>query len=170
MAKRKHTESRSEIDGKVEKSAKDLAEQVDVLHIGQEEVEVVRETLAELDFGGTMEGGDELAQNMEKTEDTAVEVFDAADRRLDETAADNETMEQELEEKKDADGSDQKKLETSATKIREGSTLGEIEKATQTVIRDATILADRIARAKEARDRAKQTQAGLKGRVHRGGG
>jgi hypothetical protein len=170
MSKRKRSESRSEIRDNVDKSKKDLEQQTDDLETKLGEVDAVRDTIANLDFGGTLEGGTDLEQTTKETEETAVEVFDGEDQKLERFKADNEALEANLSESKEADESDQIKLENVGRRIEAKRTLGDLIEAQQAVISDLKILTDNIARAKEARDRAVEEQKGMKNRVHGNGG
>lgn len=170
MSRRRRTESRSEVESKVETSERNLVERIDVLDKMQEDVQTVREMIADMDFGGTLEGTDELEQSVEKTEGTAVEVFDEKDQELEGAAAENEALEENLTEKRETDESDQGKLDSAGEKLDADKTRRDIEEAKETVLRDVEFLAQKIARAKEARAQAREAQKNLQGRVHSGGG
>lgn len=170
MKRRRHSESRSEVEKKVETSEKKLDERVDALDKMDKDVRIVREMIADMEFGGTLEGADELEQSVEATEDTAVEVFDEGNQKLEEVETENEALEGDLKEKKETNESDQGKLEDSKQKIEAGKTLQELEQAKENVLRDIQFLADKITRAKEARDQALEEQKGMKNRVHGSGG
>jgi len=166
MSRRRSLESQTDIEGKTETSEHDLEEQLDVLGEKHEEVEAVRDTIGKLDFGGTLEAGEHLEDDMGEVEDAAMEVFDKEDGKMEDVEGENEDIEESLTETMEGNEAEQEKLEGLRPDIETDVTRRKIEEAMQTIVKDVEFFADQIVQAIEAREQAKRTQEDLKGRVH----
>ena len=98
MSRKRKSDSptRGEVKEKVEKNEEEMTEKVEDLDTTATDTETVRETLENLDFEGTAEGVDSVAEAVMEAEDVTVDIFDEEDEELNEYI-DSEVKEHEQE-------------------------------------------------------------------------
>ena len=164
--KRTDVKSRDDITRTVEQSGTDLREKVGDLDKLEKDVQTIRDTLANLECGGTAEGADAVDQAITGAEDITVEIFDREDGALGEIQSESEGHEQELNEHSDSEHSDVEKLSEASSRVSTNETINEMVKAKEAALQDIDFLMEQIRRVKEARDDSEKTQQGYQGTVH----
>jgi len=170
MAKRRDIPSKGEVTERIEKSKKDMeGKEVDLEKVAAD-VETVRQTLENLDFGGTAEGADQLEKTIESAENVTTEVFEREDENLERIQSNSQEFEGEITERRDTSESDLGKISDGSAKIETRETTNELVRAKEAVLRDIDFLAAQINRASDARKKSDTVQEKLKSRVHTGKG
>jgi len=169
VARKRDVPTRHEVTEKVDTS-KELMEEKEVdLDKIADDVETVRETLENLDLGGTSEGSDEVENAIHGAEDVTIDEFDREDEELEQIQQESEKYEGELTERSDASESDVDKISDASSAVETKDTLNELATAKEAALREVDFLAEAIDRAKEAQDESERAQQELQGRVHSGG-
>jgi hypothetical protein len=170
MARRKDVPTRHEVTEKIETTKRGMEGKVTDLDKIASDVETVRQTLEQLDFGGTAEGGEEVENSIKGAEDVTTEVFDREDEGLEQIQRDNQDFEGKLQDHRGSSESDLGKISDSRAKIETKETVSELEKAREAVLRDMDFLAEQVRRAIDARKESDAAQERLQARVHTGKG
>jgi len=168
MARRGDVSTRHEVNEKVDRSKEDLQEKADEADTVVEDIETVRRTLDELDFGGTADGADEVEQSIEEAEDVTVDVFDREDEEVEELQQENEEYEGDLQEHSDTVESDLGKISDASGRIETQETTNELVKAKEASIRDIEFLGEQVERANESRQESERIQQDHQTRAHTG--
>ena len=166
MKARNEIGSRGEVTDTVDRSQGDMREKEGGLEKIADDVEVVRQTLENLDFGGTAEGTEAVEEAVRGAEDVTEETFDREDQELDEVQGRDEEYQGELQEHSEASDADLDKLSEASGQIDTRETVNESVKAKEAALRDVEFLAEQIRRAQEARDESERTQSDYENRVH----
>jgi hypothetical protein len=166
MAKRKDVPTRHEVSEKIETGKREMEEKETDLEKVASDVEIVRHTLEQLDFGGTAEGSEELESSIESAEDVTIEVFDGKDEGLEQIQNETQKFEEELEGRRESSESDRRKI--SDAKVETNETATELAKADEVVSREIDFLVDQYRRADGAREKSNSIQERLQARVHTG--
>ena len=124
MARRGDVPTRGEVTEKVDHSADDMQEKAEEMDKVVEDIETVRQTLEELDLGGTSDGADEVGQSIEAAEDVTVDVFDREDEEVEQLQQDSSEYEGDLHERSDSVESDLGKALRKAHRDRWRKALG----------------------------------------------
>ena len=168
MEKKGDLPKRHEVIEKVDLNGKDMGEKEDNLDKVASDVETVRQTLENLDFGGTQDGSEQVERAIENAESVTVEVFDGQESQLDQIQNDNQEFEGELQDRRGSSESDLGKLSDSSTRTETEETVNELLKAKESVLRDIDFLAEQIDRARVAREKSDAIQENLKARIGSG--
>ena len=168
MARRKDVPTRNEVTEKIESDKKEMEGKETDLDKIASDVETVRQTLEQLDFGGTAEGSDEVESSIESAEDVTTVVFDREDESLEQIQTHNEEFEGELQDHHGSSESDLGKISDASAKIETKEAINELEKAREAALRDIDFLAEQIGRASDARKESDTVQEKLQARVHTG--
>ena len=169
MEKKGDLPKRHEIIEKVDLNGKDMGEKEDSLDSVASDVETVRQTLENLDFGGTEDGSDQVKGAIEDAESVTIEVFGREEGQLDQIQNDNQEFEGELQDRRGSSESDLGKLSDSSARTETEETVNELLKAKESVLRDIDFLAEQIDRARVAREKSDAIQENLKARIGSGG-
>ena len=170
MARRSDVPTRGEVTEKVEKHGTDMREKMDEIEETVEDVETVRQTLEELDLGGTSEGSDAVEQAVEGAEDVSVEEFDEESGELEEIQRETEEHEDELDERSDTASSDLGKISDASGRIESDATNGKLVEAKESAIREIEFLSEQAQRARDAREESRRAHEERQGRVQSRGG
>jgi hypothetical protein len=168
MARRKDVPTRHEVTEKIENSQREMEGKETDLDKIASDVETVRQTLENLDFGGTAEGIKEVESSIESAEDVTTDVFEREDETLEQLQRDNQEFEGEIEDRRGSSESDLGKIGDSSARIETKETINELVKAKEAVSRDIDFLAEQVRRATDARKESDAIQEKLQGRVHTG--
>ena len=168
MARRKDVPTRTEVTEKIETDKREMEGKETDLDKIASDVETVRQTLEQLDFGGTSEGTDEVESSIESAEDVTEDVFDKEDESLEQTQNDNQEFEGKLQDHRGSSESDLGKITDAGGKIETKETINELLKVKEAVLRDIDFLKEHILRASEARKESDAIQEKLQARVHTG--
>lgn len=169
MKRNKGTKGRGEITETVEHNNSDMEEKLGDLDKVQQDVATVRETLANLEFGGTSEGADAVEQSITDAENVTVDVFDMQDGELDDMQSGSQEFQGELEDHSTSDQSDLERVSEASGRLETDETVSELVKAKEAALRDIDFLMEQIERAQTTRDESERTQEDYKQRVHAGG-
>lgn len=168
MARRGDAPKQSEITEKVEKHENDMHEKTEDVEKTVEDVETVRQTLEELDFGGTAEGGEAVEQSIEGAENVSVGEFDSESSALEELEHESEEHEGELQERNDTTTADLGKISDASGRIHSDAANSELIAAKESALRDIEFLSDQAQRAQEAREETQHIHDEHLGRVNTG--
>ncbi len=166
MSRRGDTRSRSDINENVDRSSENMREKGDDMDIIATDVETVRDTLENLESGGTTEGADAVEVGIRGAEDVTEEEFDDADRQLEDLHTENEAHEQELDERSESVDSDLQRISDASATIETQHTVNELVKAKDAALQDISFISEQITRAKEAREESERVQSEYQQRVH----
>ena len=165
MMRLKDVPNRSEIERKIEKADKEMEEKGDMLDDIATDLETIRNTLENLDLGGTKEGADELEASFENTDRTTTEIFNEKDGELDQVQEENKEYEHEIEERKNSSESDLGKVSEASAKINTQESINELLKAKEAGLQEIDFLKDQIDRVREAMSKSDSIQEDLKNRI-----
>ena len=169
MEKKGDLPKRHEIIEKVDLNGKDMGEKEGNLDRVASDVETVRQTLENLDFGGTEDGSDQVKGAIEDAESVTIEDFGREEGQLDQIQNDNQEFEGGLQDRRGSSESDLGKLSDSSARTETEETVNELLKAKESVLRDIDFLAEQIDRARVAREKSDAIQENLKARIGSGG-
>lgn len=156
--RRKDVKSRGEITDTIDRSGTELEEQTGDLGKLEKDIQTVRETLANLDFGGTQEGVNQVQELVSGAETRTTEEFDREDEQLEQVQSENAEFEQELQEHSESEKTDLDKLSEASGRITTDVTVNELLKAKEAALQDVDFLMEQVKRAKEAREKSEQEQ------------
>ena len=166
MARGKDVPTRAEVTEKIETNKREMeAKEVDIGKI-VEDLETVKHTLEQLDFGGTVEGSDEVRGSIEGAENVTEEAYGREDEGLEQVQTRNEEFEGELQERGRSSESDLGKI--SDAKVETKETIKQLEDAREAALREIDFLKEQLLRASEARRESNAIQEKLQARVHAG--
>ena len=170
MARKRRSDSprRSEVTEKVEHQKDSMDQKNDELDTIATDKETVTETLESLEFSGTAEGGDDVEEVFETTENLTVEIFDGEDQKLEEIQSDTEEYEGALSDRTDSSESDLDKVANATAKIETRDTVDELAHAKEVLSNDIEFISEQERLAKEARNESDRLQQEHRGRVHGG--
>ena len=118
--RRSDVRSRDDIVRSIEQRGADLEEKIGDLDKIEKDVQTVRDTLANLELGGTAEGNDAVEEAITDAESTTVEVFDREDENLEQLQSENEGQEQELSDHSDTTQEDVERLSEASSRMENG--------------------------------------------------
>ena len=165
MARKTDISSRRDVGDRIDTTRESMQEKEIDLEELAADVETVRQTLENLDLGGTADGRDAVSDAMESTDDVAVDEFDTEDRDLGEIHGEAEDFERELDEQSGTAETDVGRIEDGMGSLKNEASRKEISNARDAALEDVDFLAGQIERAREARERSEQAQRGLEERV-----
>ena len=168
MRKRRDLPSKRQVKERVDVSKKDMQEKETDLDKIASDVERVRETITNLDFGGTAEGTQQLESSIEKAKDVTASVFDKENDELEQIQHKGKEYETEIDKRETTSKSDLEKISSTSTKIETKETINELVNAKESILRDIDFLSGQIERAKDAREKSDAAQRQLEERVNRG--
>ena len=168
MSRRSDVPTRSEVTEKIDTTKSEMEAKETDLDKTASDVETVRQTREQLDFGGTAEGSDEVESSIESAEDVTTEVFDKEDESLDQVQTRNEEFEGKLQDHQESSESDLGKISDARAKIDTKETINELAKTEEAVRRDIEFLDGEGRRASDAREKSDDIQRRLQARVHTG--
>lgn len=163
------TPTRSEVSDRVGRSQDDMKEKRTDLEREAHDIDITRETLANLE-GGTAEGGDEVRESIENAEAVTKRIFDDDAGKLKETHDDGKNSEGELQERSDAAGRDAERIEKASGVIDTEGNLRELRQARDHAARDREFLDCHIDNLDRAIQESEAAYADLHSRVHQNGG
>ena len=163
MARNRDVPSRGEVSERIDKSRDDMREQEERLETTADDIETIRQTLEELDLGGTAEGSNEVEASIECADD--VTVFDDHSEKLDDVQSESEEHESELQERADVSESDLGRISDASARIETDGAVSELVKAKEGALKDVEFLTDEGNRTREACDESKRIQDEMENRV-----
>jgi len=166
MARRSDVPKRSEVTEKVEQHQSDMHDKAEEMDPVVSDVETVRQTLEDLDLGGTDDGSEQVEQSIESAQDVTVEVFEREDEQLEQVQEENEEHDQELTERTGTVESDLGKISDAGGRITTQETNSELIQAKEAAIRDIEFLQDHERRAREAGQESDRVQQEHRSRVN----
>jgi hypothetical protein len=170
MARHKDLRTRIEVTEKIETNKREMEGKETDLNDIVSDLDIVQQTLEQLDFGGLAEGAKEVESSIEGAKNVTKEVFDKEDKNLEQIQNDNEKFEGELQDRTESSKSDLGKISDATAKIKIKETNSELEKAREAAVTDIKFLKEQALRATEARNESKAIQEKLQARVHTGKG
>ena len=168
MARRGDVPTRGEVTEKVEHNANDMQEKAEDVDKIVEDIETVRQTLEELDLGGTSDGAEKVERSIDAAEDVTVDVFDREDEEVEQLQEDTSEYEDDLGERSDTVESDLGKISDASGRIETQETTNELVNAKEAAIHDIEFLSDQARRAEEARAESERIQQDHQSRAHSG--
>ena len=152
---------RGEIKEKFDTLKTDMSKSESDLEIFAKDIEVIKNTLKKMDFGSTNEGYDEINQHIETAEDITKEAFKNEDDILEQRQGESGEFENDLSGKNELSETNLDKVSDVQSEIKTKSTLDELNKAKQAVLKDMNFLSDQIDRARRERERSDTIQKQL---------
>lgn len=168
MARHKSFMTRHEVSEKIESGKKDMDGREINLEKIASDVDTVRRTLENLDFGGTIEGSEQVEHAIERAENVTTDVFSREDEGLEKAQKDIEGFEREIRDHQKTSESDLNKVSETKSRIKTKETVHELEAAREVAVRDIDFLIKQIERAREAREKSNSIQEKLLDRVQKG--
>jgi chromosome segregation ATPase len=168
MTRLKDAPSRTEIEGKIEKTNSEMEEKGEVLDKIASDIETVRHTFENLDMGGTKEGTEKLESSFENTEKATTEVFEEKDDELERVHQENNDFEGEIEGRRNSSESDLEKISDATAKIETSESIDELLKAKETGLEEIDFLKNQIEHVREAMEKSESTRERHKSRIHTG--
>ena len=165
MVRLKDTPTKNELEGSIEKASLEMKEKGEDLDKIASDAETVKNTLENLDLGGTSEGAEKLKTSFESTERVTKEVFDGKDDELEKIHADNREFEHETEGRRESSETDQHKISDAADAMTTHESINELLKAKEAVLEDIDFLKEQIERAHEAMTKSEAIQEKHRGRM-----
>lgn len=154
----KDVKSRDEITETIDRSGTELEEKTGDLEKLEKDIQTVRDTLANLDFGGTKEGVNSVEERVSGAETRTTEEFEREDEQLEQVQSENAEVEQELQEHSESERTDLDKLSDASSRLETEVPVNELLKAKEAALQDVDFLAEQIKRAKQAREKSEQAQ------------
>lgn len=168
MAKFKDVYTRTEIEGKIERTNNEMEKKGEDLDTIASDIETIRHTLENLDMKGTREGAEKLETSFENTEKVTTEVFEGKDDELEQVQRENNEFEQEIEERKGSSESDLGKVSDASARIETSESINELLKAKEAGLEEIDYLKDQIERVREAMEKSESKQERQKHRINAG--
>jgi hypothetical protein len=156
---------RGKIKEKFDTLKTDMSKSESDLEIFAKDIEVIKNTLKKMDFGGTNEGFDEINQHIEIAEDITKDAFDEKDDLLEQKQGDSDEFKNDLSGKNELSEKNLNKVSDVKSEIKTKDTMNELEKAKQAVLKDINFLSDQIDRASRERERSDIIQQQLRARI-----
>ena len=150
MSRGSAARTRSEISETVKRHEHDMQEKADQMEILAKDTEVVRETLAKLDFDGTSEGTEAVQGAIEEAEDVTVNNFEQEDGRLEDVQAEAQDNQTELQDRADSSELDLGRMSDASGRIETQETLSKLADAKNAVLEDRDFLGREIEEAEQA--------------------
>ena len=102
---------------KVNRHQTDMDDKGEQIEEAADDVQTERQTLEQLDLGGTTDAAEAIEQAIESAEDVSVEQFDSESQDLEEVHSDSQDHEDELQERSDTSSSDLGKISDASAEI-----------------------------------------------------
>jgi len=152
MARRRSdTPARNDVTAEVERHRTEMQEQAEVAETKVADLEAERQTLDELDRGGTSDGADEADQSIEQARDASGAEFEQESEVLDQQHAEAEEYEQELDQRGETASADRERIAGGRDQVRSDAAGSELAAAEEAAQRDTDFLAESEQNAEEAR-------------------
>jgi len=132
--------SRTEVESTVEGHKEAMDEKGEEIEKTVCDVEVEKQTLDDLELGGTQEGADTVEQSIESAQDTSVGEFDEQSGELEQVHGEVEEYEGELNERSDTTSSDMDKISEASGQINSDAPKGEMDAARDAAQEDIDFL------------------------------
>ena len=169
MPRVKDITTRREISEKIETSKREMEGKEAVLNKVASDLDTVRQTLENLNLGGTAEGTEQVESAIESAKDVTTEVFNKEDQSLEEIHTSNEEFEGKLQEHRGSSESDLGKISDASARIETKEAISELAKAKEAALRDVDFLREQVRMAEDAREKSDAVQEKLQSRVYGGG-
>jgi hypothetical protein len=166
---RNETKSRDEIRERVDRTAEDMDNRGAVLDERRVDVEALRVTVENMDFGGTSDAIEIMENALDGAEDVVVETFDRESDELDDVQADNAEHGEELHERSDADRGDAERISETSGSISTRESVNELTRARDALLEDIDRLLEQIDRSKEVGQRSEELQNSIANIMQSGG-
>ena len=165
MAEGRDVPTRSEISQTLEDTDIDMRERAEDLGERADDVGIIRETMEELDGGGTSEGTDDVEQNIVAAEGAAVEAFEQADEELETVHEKSREFARELEDRRDSAEGDRQRISDAGGRVRTPEALDRIAAAREAAEKDVEFLGEHLDRAQQSHEESERTQSEYQDRV-----
>lgn len=169
MAEGRDTPTRGEISETVEETDTEMRERAEALGEVVDDIDIIRQTMEDLDRGGTCEGADDVEQNIAAAEGSAVEVFEKGDQELEAVHEKSQEFARELEDRRDSAGGDRQRILDAGGRVRTPEALDRLAGAKEAAEKDVEFLGEHLDRAQQSHEESELTQSEYHGRVHRQG-
>ena len=160
--------ARGAVSDTVEKNENDMREKEEIIGEVVEDIEIVRQTLEELKYGGTSEGADDVRQNILAAESSAVEVFETEDEGLEEIHKESGEFADELQEREETVEADRERVSEATGRVRTQEALDMLARAQEAAEQDIDFLDKHLERANQAYEESEQAQSEYHNRVSGG--
>ena len=141
---------------------KDMQKAEENLEEISNDIKIVRETIKNIDFKGTIEGALKTEQHLNSAEDVTKGVFSTEDTKLEKIHDNSRQFENNLQERGDSSEAGLKKVTDHSTKIKTSDTINEINKAKEAILDDLDFLNEQVKEAKTRIEESKNIQSRLK--------
>ena len=165
MARRGDQRRRDEVRDQVETQDREMDDKAEQSDDVVSDAETIRDTINELDFGGTVEGMDGVEQSIESASDVTAEEFDRQDEQIEQLQEEVEDHEQELQERSDTDQTDLGRLADASRELRTDVPNQEVIAAKEALIDDDEFLKEQKFEAEQARQESERLQQEHQSRV-----
>ena len=162
----KRRPTREQMEGQIRQNENDMKIKEEKLDCTATDVETVRETYDELELDGTVEGTDQIEQNLEKSEEVTIEVFDTDGKELDDIQGMSTEYKDEVKERSEFSENDLQKASLARSKIETLITIQHFELVKEAIVADIGFLQERLASAIQDIDQSEDNQEHLINRVH----
>ena len=163
---RGETCSRTEVESTVEGHKEVMDEKGEEIEKTVCDVEVERQTLDDLELGGTTEGADAVEQSIESAQETSVGEFEEQSGDLEQVHGEAEEYEGELHERSDASSSDMDKISEATGQINSDVPKAELDAARDAAQEDVDFLDEMEQNDQEARAESQRLHDEHEGRVN----
>jgi len=157
--------SRTEVESTVEGHKDSMNEKGEEIEETVCDVEVERQTLDDLELGGTTEGADTVEQSIESAQETSVGEFEGQSGELEQVHGEAEEYEGELHERSDTTSSDMDKISEATGQIHSDGPKSELDAARDAAQEDIDFLDEMEQNDQEARTESQSLHEDHKGRV-----
>lgn len=170
MGKRSDVPTRGEISETVERHQQEMHERSEEVEKTVDDVETVRQTLENLDLGGTSEGSEAIEGAIDAAEDAGVGEFKEESEGLEQVELKSEEHEGEIHERSDTTSADLGKISDASGRLHGDAANRELVDAKEEALRDVEFLKEQAARAEDARNESRQLHEEHERRVQSGRG
>jgi len=145
MRSRHHNPTRSQLSEALERHKCELHEGEESAGEATDDIEILRELDAQLEYAGTAEGADSLEEGMRETQDVADSVYEERETVLESEQGQNREFGEELGEKSATNEADLSKVTETDRQMKTAEPRGELKRLERAIQDDQAFLGDRIA-------------------------
>ena len=163
------TRSRGEIQEQIDQSGYDMEETGTELERKSQDVGTVRNTLQNLERGGTADGFDAVEVAIGGAEDVAIESYERTDETLETLQAADEQVGDEIRQETETVESNLEHVSEGSSKLETDEPVNEMVRVKEELLRDEEFLNEQRERAETARNDSEEAQQQFRSRVETGG-
>ncbi len=165
-AETKRIRRREDVREDVRKTDNEIQKTQEGLGRERDDIVVTRETLEQIEGGGTEEGAAEVFESVEKAEEAATELFDEDSETLEQTHAEGQESAEDLEEGSESVERDVETIRDAAGRVNTRENLRELEEALDRARNDKDFLDRHIERLEETIRQSEDDYQELYAEVH----